>query len=776
MKKIFVSLSVLFFIVFHAFSQEAKFDAINYQIHIDSININTKSLHAKTLIKLKPLSNNVNTVTFDLLNMNINYVKENNVENSNYTSDSSSITINLANDYAQDEEFLIEISYFGIPYSEDWGGVIFNGEYVYNLGVGINTIPHNLGKAWFPCFDNFTDKATFEYFITVPNNKVATCGGILIDITENDNGTTTYYYKSNFEISTYLASFAIGEYEVIEDSYTSIDGSEIPITFTVKPSAVNAVPLMFSNLKTILNIFETHFGPYTFERVGYTGTSIGAMEHQNNISFPNMCIVPSLEYEPLYAHELSHSWFGNKITCETAFDMWINEGWASFCEYFFKEKLYNRKSYMNDILSAKSAVLNSAHGNISGGGDGGYVALNNLPLEATYGISAYKRGALVAHSLRSYLGDDVFFDAIKEVFDNYSFQTFNSQKLCDALSEASNVDLSYFFTNYVFTPGVAGYIIDSCVINNSVAKIYVQQKGLGRSEIVNPTYVDVTLFDENFNRQDAKINITGKYGSGEINLDIEEPIATILNFENLYYDAKLNDSKVISKANSSYYFSKMNFDVEVETLTDSALVYVSKSYVGCDNNNLVPDNSEISESSFWQVYFIPYNKESFNCVANGIFYYDKYSIDSTFLNSREDKQIILLYRNKPGEIWQKIDATLYGDNESGIIYAKNIKSGEYALAFEESSGIDNSNKKEKLLNIYPNPTKNSFEIKFNASQSNKKLIIYTVDGFKVFETVLLPNQNSFIWSPNNKKNQTYIFNLIAEDGNIVSSKGVFFHK
>ncbi len=774
MKKIFVSLFVLLFIAFNANSQEVSFDALNYQIHIDSINTNTKSLYAKTIITLKPLSNNVTTVTFDLLNMNINYVKENGVENNNYTSDSTSVTINLNDNYIEDEEFTIEISYFGNPYSESWGGVIFNGEYVYNLGVGINTIPHNLGKSWYPCFDNFTDKATFEYFVTVPNNKKASCGGVLIDIIDNNDGTSTYHFKTNFELSTYLASFAIGEYEVIEDSYTSIDGSEIPITFTVMPSDVDAVPIMFANLKTILNIYETHFGPYTFERVGYTGTSIGAMEHQNNISFPNMCIVPSLEYESLYAHELSHSWFGNKITCETAYDMWLNEGWASFCEIFFKEKLYDRETYMKDILSAKVKVLNSAHLSFAAGGDGGYVALNEIPLEATYGTSAYKRGALIAHSLRSYLGDDVFFNAIKEVFNNYSFQTFNSHKLCEVLSEKSNVDLSNFFNNYVFTPGVSGYIIDSCIIDNNLATVYIQQKGLGRSEIINPTYVDITFIDENLNRQDSKINITGQYGVGKINLNLD-PIGVFLNYDNLYYDAKLDNEKVIKKT-ITYYFPQNHLDLEVEEITDSAYVHVTQSFVGYDNNFLVPNDFEISENAFWQINIIPYNKENYNAVVNGIFSYDKNSIDSTFLNSRENKQLTILYRNKQGDNWEQIDVMQYGDNESGLIYVPNIQSGEYVLAFENSSNINSLENKERFLNIYPNPSNNSFEINFNPSINNKKLVIYKLSGEKIFETNLTPNQSSFVWSPPKGKNQTYIFSLITDNQKTLSKKGIFLNK
>lgn len=43
------------------------------------------------------------------------------------------------------------------------------------------------------------------------------------------------------------------------------------------------------------------------------------------------------------AHELSHSWSGNLVTCAGWSHFWLNEGWTVFLERKIVEKLYGRK-------------------------------------------------------------------------------------------------------------------------------------------------------------------------------------------------------------------------------------------------------------------------------------------------------------------------------------------------------------------------------------------------------------------------------------------------
>src|SRR5206468_7034635 len=90
------------------------------------------------------------------------------------------------------------IYYGGVPQSDaDWGGWVWSGTYSYQLGVSFTAIPHNYGRAWFPCFDNFIERQTFRYEITTTADKKAFCGGAFESETDNGDGTTTWIWNCN---------------------------------------------------------------------------------------------------------------------------------------------------------------------------------------------------------------------------------------------------------------------------------------------------------------------------------------------------------------------------------------------------------------------------------------------------------------------------------------------------------------------------------------------------------------------------------------------------
>ena len=56
----------------------------------------------------------------------------------------------------------------------------FEGGYVYNLGIGLSSTPPNFGKVWFPCFDNFVERSTYDYIIITKSDMKAYCVGSFI--------------------------------------------------------------------------------------------------------------------------------------------------------------------------------------------------------------------------------------------------------------------------------------------------------------------------------------------------------------------------------------------------------------------------------------------------------------------------------------------------------------------------------------------------------------------------------------------------------------------
>ncbi len=146
-----------------------------------------------------------------------------------YFHNDGRIDMHLLQNMQMGDEAEVIVVYHGEPFHEGWGGFHFSGEYAFNLGVGFESIPHNLGKTWFPCVDDFIDKALYEVYVTTQFHKTGVCGGTLQSITENPDSTKTWHWKLMNPIPTYLASVAVGEYFPVRDTLIGIN-NEIPIS------------------------------------------------------------------------------------------------------------------------------------------------------------------------------------------------------------------------------------------------------------------------------------------------------------------------------------------------------------------------------------------------------------------------------------------------------------------------------------------------------------------------------------------------------------------
>jgi len=494
MKKIitlFLSLSILL-----SFSQAQEYktlgataadslDITHYNIYFNVPDIASQQITAHTIVELTTKVNGLSIIRLDLLALTIDSIFIESIKSTNYSYDDSTITIPLITALNINDSIEIEVFYHGSPVTDpsSWGGYYFSGaNYAYNLGVGFQDIPHNYGRVWFPCADNFTDRAFYDYYISCDTSKMAVCGGVLQGITPNGDSTHTVHWKMNQNIPTYLASMAVADYTVVSDTFLLMNGN-IPIDIWVTPSLVSNVSGSFSNLDTILHVFEAYFGPYMWDRVGYVGVpfNAGAMEHAMNIAYPNVCINGNSTYQSLYAHELSHHWFGDLVTCSTAEDMWINEGWATYTEAFIEQILIGENAYKNEIKQDHAPSVRYAHIE-----DGGYYALNNVPVSNTYGSTSYDKGAATVHTLRYYMGDSLFFAGIKDFLNNLKFQSMSSENLRDQLTASSGIDMTEFFNTWVFTPGYPHFAIDSFAIistplPNYQTRVYMQQKQRGRN-------------------------------------------------------------------------------------------------------------------------------------------------------------------------------------------------------------------------------------------------------------------------------------------------------
>jgi len=345
----------------------------------------------------------------------------------------------------------VQVWYGGHPMTDGtWGGFYYNSQYAYNMGVGFDSDPHCLGRAWHPCIDDFNDRVTYDLAVETLIAHRAICGGVLLSEEVLPNTHRLSHWRLEEPIPSYLASVAVGSYVHTAENWVSEDGDVIPIWLASKATDTTNFKNSLIRLPDVLTAYENHFGPYPFQRVGYVAVPFngGAMEHATNIAYPLFAINGNAVYETLYAHELSHMWWGDAVTCVSQEEMWLNEGWASYCESLALEALYGLEAYKSEQSDLHREVLTSAH--VS---DGGYYPVSGVPHALTYGTTVYRKGAWVVHSLRGIMGDQAFFNACRDYQAQNAFSSHASVQLRDFFQSYTTKNLTAFFDTYVFQPG-----------------------------------------------------------------------------------------------------------------------------------------------------------------------------------------------------------------------------------------------------------------------------------------------------------------------------------
>ncbi len=585
----------------------------------------------------------------------------------------------------KENTILMTFFYQGHPAHDPlWGGFYFVHHTAFNMGVGMNVIPHPFGRAWFPCRDNFNDKATYDYFITVPDTLTAACPGTLQEIITNRDGTHTFHWNIASPIPTYLSSVAVSKYKIINDSLQSIKGL-IPAQYFVIPENEEKAVVTFSHVQSYLNIFETLFGPYTWEKIGYAEVPFphGAMEHATCISVPDYVVDGTHDHDALLVHEFSHSWFGNLVTCRSAGDMWLNEGWATYSEALYLEFSKGRKDYLRHITMNHRKVLQFAHIN-----DHGYYALAGVPQEITYGTTVYKKGADIVHTLRNFLGDKVFFDAVKQYFQTYTYGNISTEEFEHFLSRVTHRNMQDFFNAWIYTPGFPHYSLDSTMIirdrNDFIIGLFIRQRPLGRKEYTNNLPVEVTLLDDSWQEHRFRVTVSGSHQRKTL-ITSFSPLAVMINTDQFVSDATSSGHRIIRHP-GNVSFNNCFFRLKTKHILDSAYVRVIHHWIGPEYIEHLPPEVEVSTRRYWSIEGI--FPDSVNW--RGSFYYNfTHSLRNGYLDTLSSPGptdiLSLLYRPSLSASWRILPTEMKGTKLSGYLITDSLRKGDYCLAIRRST-------------------------------------------------------------------------------------------
>jgi aminopeptidase N len=793
-KYIFPQLSAVFLLLWcipysvDAASVDTRNDSFyisHYAISLDLSNLSSKTISGNCKIKGISKTDKLDRLSLELYMLTVDSVIGNG-KNIPYFYNDSLLIPHLSKLYNTNDSFEIVVYYHGQPVQTSWGGFYFDasGQYAYNLGVSLYGNPHNFGRIWFPCVDNFIDKATFSFFIKTKDTHKCYCNGLLQDSVTAAGNTLIWHWEMHQPIVPYLASVAVGNYQTLYSSFNSKTGKK-PILIGVLPKDTTIAKSTFQHLNLVLAEYEKYYTPYAFDRVGFVGVNFGsgAMEHASNIALPNSVIEAGLAQESLWAHELSHHWWGDLVTCSTAADMWLNEGWASYNESLYQELLYGTAAYHAYARTNHYYALRYAH--IVDNGDR---ALSPMPTEYTYGPTIYKKGADVARSLRGYLGDSLFFKGIQNYLHDYAFKSASSEDFKNALSKSTGVDLTDFFHDWVYGNGWPHFEISQAVADSAahVWNVSFNTRTVNNFNLYRNTPLEITWYNTKW--QPSVINLKPD-GNNQYHCQI--PFSAIfyaLDINGKITDATTKEYRII-KAKGSNTYSESLLNLNVDSLKDSALVYVVQNWIGADRTQNTPKNIRLSGDRYWTIdgIFTPGFHATATIIYDGRTFSSPYSggfLDNELLKGRSEDSIVLMYKPVTGGDWILLkDKTDYiksmGGSHSdafGNIKILNLKRGQYCMgAYDFRAAIPSDFKGDNGMELYPNPTANQLHIKFKEAKTVKSLQIYNLEGkrVKIFSSSA-PRSIDFLITDLDLGIGTYILQ-VTTDGGMSSRKFVIEH-
>jgi len=378
------------------------------------------------------------------------------------------------------------VYYHGTPVSSGFGSFEITP---HETGNTIWTLSEPYGASdWWPCKQTITDKIdSVDILVTTPSAYKSGGPGLLInEIVDGD--FTTYHWRTKYPIATYLIGIAVSNYEVYSFYAPHLEDSVLfynliyPETFE---TAVPGIDVIVPSFELFSDIYSDY--PYPDEKYGHMQFGWGGgMEHQT------MSSVSNFNYE-LLVHEMAHQWFGDKITCGTWRDIWLNEGFATYSTWLSFDFSDDPNHYYEAWLSGtRNTIVSKPGGSV-------WVDDTTTTTRIFDGRLTYYKGAWILHMLRWELGETIFFEAIKNYITDpeliYNFAVTNDLK--KHLETAGDTLLTEYFNDWFYGQGFPTYHLLWNQDENDLLTIALDQTTSDPSVDFFEMKVPVRLYGEN---------------------------------------------------------------------------------------------------------------------------------------------------------------------------------------------------------------------------------------------------------------------------------------
>ncbi|MEZ4868828.1 MAG: M1 family metallopeptidase [Caldilineaceae bacterium] len=413
------------------------YDVVHYAIDLQ-VKMASNTITGTTTIQAQALQP-LRTFNLDLWGLDVDAIQVNG-RPARYQRTGNELTLTPTASLANGQPFTVTVAYHGqpTPITDDPAAPHSYGAIGWlRLKPGVFVISEPSGAmTWYPVNNHPADKATYTFTITVAKPYVVAANGLLVDV--RDNGLTrTYQWVETKPMASYLATLAIAPFTVMTDQ----GPNGLPIRHYLPPHAPQSLRDALGETPAMLRFFTDLLGPYPFEAYGVA--VIDDAQVQIGLEAQTMTLLPTARVASEQLHELAHQWFGDSVTPTTWQDTWLNEGFATYCEWLWVEETEGKTAF-GALLRTQYVRMAQAHM--------GAPALP--PPDQLFGASVYIRGAWSLHALRLKIGDHAFFALLHEWVMRYQYSNASTQDFIALAEEISGQSLADFFQRWLYDTAV----------------------------------------------------------------------------------------------------------------------------------------------------------------------------------------------------------------------------------------------------------------------------------------------------------------------------------
>lgn len=319
---------------------------------------------------------------------------------------------------------------------------------------------------WWPVKDHPSDEPdSMAIAVTVPAPLVVATNGRLRGVDTGPDGQRTYRWFVSTPINNYGVALNVAPYQALDTTYTSVTGEAVPVTFWVLPERAADGRRQLPQFLDHLAFYEELLGPYPFraDKYGVAHTPHLGMEHQTIIAYGSTFDDGDRGYDWLHHHELGHEWWGNLVTAFDWRDFWIHEGFCTYMQALYGERLRGEAGYLQELQNYRGALRN---------------VKPVAPREATttdqiYFIDVergdsnndiYYKGSWVLHTLRYLVGREALLTmlrrmaypdpALERTTDGSAARFVSTQDFVTIAEAVAGRPLGWFFDVYVRQPAL----------------------------------------------------------------------------------------------------------------------------------------------------------------------------------------------------------------------------------------------------------------------------------------------------------------------------------